>query len=52
MEDLRSKVGLDIKTLKWHLSVLEHGYCVEKIVKRGELVYKLTQEGQIVDYLE
>ncbi len=52
IEDLQSSTGLDNETLKWHLSVLEHGFCVEKAIKQGKLVYKLTQEGRVVDYLE
>jgi predicted transcriptional regulator len=49
---LESSTGLDETTLKWHLSVLEHGFCVEKEIKHGKLIYKLTQEGKVVDYLE
>jgi len=52
IEDLQSTTGLDNETLKWHLSVLEHGFCVEKDIKQGKLVYKLTQEGRVVDYME
>jgi len=52
VEDLQSSTGLDNDTLKWHLSVLEHGFCVKKGIKQGKLVYKLTQEGRVVDYLE
>ena len=52
IEDLHSRVGLDNETLKWHLNVLEHGFCVEKDVKHGKLVYKLTQEGKVIDYME
>jgi DNA-binding transcriptional ArsR family regulator len=52
IEDLQSSTGLDHDTLKWHLSVLEHGFCIEKDIKQGKLVYKLTQEGRVVDYLE
>ena len=52
IEDLESSTGLDGKTLKWHLSVLEYGFCVEKEIKQGKLFYKLTQEGKVVDYLE
>ena len=51
IEELKSSTGLDINTLKWHLSVLEHGFCVEKEVKKGKTIYKLTQEGKVVDYL-
>ena len=52
IEDLQSSTGLDNDTLKWHLSVLEHGFCIEKYSKQGKLVYKLTQEGRVVDYME
>jgi len=51
-EDLESKTGLGEETLKWHLSVLEHGFCVEKDNRQGKVVYKLTQEGRVVDYIE
>jgi DNA-binding transcriptional ArsR family regulator len=52
IEDLRFSTGLDPSTLRWHLSVLGHGFCVERDMKDGEPVYKLTQEGRVVDYLE
>ena len=51
-EDLESKTGLDKETLKWHLSVLEHGFCIEEDNKQGKVIYKLTQEGRVVDYIE
>jgi DNA-binding transcriptional ArsR family regulator len=52
IEDLESRTGLDKETLKWHLSILEHGFCVEKENKQGKMVYNLTQEGRVVDYME
>ncbi|MCK4482035.1 winged helix-turn-helix transcriptional regulator [Candidatus Bathyarchaeota archaeon] len=52
IEDLQSRTGLDNDTLNWHLSVLEQGFCIEKNIEEGKLVYKLTQEGEVVDYLE
>jgi len=51
-EDLKSRTGLDNDTLKWHLSILEQGFCIAKDIKQGKLIYKLTQEGKVVDYLE
>ena len=51
IEELKSSTGLDTDTLRWHLSVLEHGFCVEKDTKKGKTIYKLTQEGRVVDYL-
>jgi len=52
LETLQSMTELDARTLEWHLSILEHGFCVEKEVRDGETFYKLTQEGKVVDYVE
>lgn len=52
LEELASKTGLSDETLKWHLNILEHGFCVEKENRQGKLVYKITQEGRVVDYVE
>ncbi len=52
VKDLESVTGLGKESLEWHLSVLEHGFCVEKVMKQGKMVYKLTQEGKVVDYME
>ena len=52
IEALQSGTGLDPEKLSWHLSILEHGFCVEKEVKKGKTVYRLTQEGKVVDYLD
>lgn len=47
-----SKTGLENGALKWHLDILEHGFCVEKKADSGKLIYTLTQEGKVVDYME
>lgn len=52
IETLEASTGLDAKTLDWHLSILEHGFCVEKEEKEGETLYRLTQEGKVVDYVD
>ena len=52
IEALRSRTGLDDDVLKWHLNVLENGFCVEKGLEQGKLVYKITQEGRVIDYLK
>jgi len=49
---LQSRTGLDNDTLNWHLSILEHGFCIEKHIEEGNLVYKRTQEGKVVDYMK
>jgi hypothetical protein len=51
-EDLQWMAGLAKIDLEWHLSVLEQGFCVERDIKQGKPVYKLTQEGKVVDRLE
>lgn len=51
-EELQADTGLNPAALQWHLTFLEHACCVEREVKEGSTVYKLTQEGQVVDFLE
>ena len=43
---------LDIKTLNWHLKILEDGFCVECACKGDQRRYVLTQEALVVDYLD
>ncbi len=50
--DLKLQTGLDVETLNWHLYLLENGFCVEKDTIEGKLVYKLTQEGRVIEYLK
>lgn len=52
IEKLLSKTGLENEALKWHLNMLEHGFCIEKKTDSGKLLYELTQEGKVVDYME
>jgi predicted transcriptional regulator len=50
-EELKAKTDLNRTILKWHLSVLESGFCIEKEAKHGTIIYKLTQEGKVVNYI-
>ena len=52
IKDLQASTGLDLDTLNWHLNLLEYGFCIEKEIKKGKIVYRITQEGEIVDYLK
>ena len=52
VEALGERRGMEEKALTWHLSMLEHGFCVEKQERGGEAVYGLTQEGRVVDYVD
>lgn len=49
--ELEEATGLDAKTLDWHIRMLEHGFCVERIEDEGNTVFKITQEGKVVDTL-
>ena len=51
-EELAAKTGLGETALKWHLSMLESGLCVEKENRQGRSVYKLTQYGKVINYME
>lgn len=50
--DLKADTGLDPAILKWHLDILENACCVVKDIKNGDLTYNLTQEGEVVTYLD
>ncbi len=52
IDNLKTKTNLDETTLKWHLDVLINGLCVEKRDENGEMVYKLTKYGKVIDYLK
>ena len=52
IEDLKSNLDLDETTLDWHMKVLEHGFCVEKEEQNGETIYKLTEEGEVIDFMD
>ncbi|UCH02302.1 MAG: winged helix-turn-helix transcriptional regulator [Candidatus Bathyarchaeota archaeon] len=52
IKNLQASTGLDPDILNWHLNLLEYGFCIEKEIKKGKIVYRITQEGEIVDYLK
>jgi predicted transcriptional regulator len=52
LEELKTRTNIDEKTLKWHLDILEWGYCVEKQMKQDHAYYLMTKEGQVVDYVD
>jgi len=49
---LEERLGVDAKTLDWHMRILEDGYCVERVEEGGVTRFALTQEGLVVDYVE
>lgn len=50
--DLASALGLDERTLRWHIDILVYGFCVEKEEKDGVTVYNITDEGRVVDFVD
>ncbi len=50
-EELENKTGMDKSVLEWHLNVLETGFCIEKENQKGKIIFKLTQEGKVVNYM-
>lgn len=51
-EELLFITGLEEKVLRWHLEILENGFCVEKAEREGTVFYSLTEEGKVVEYIE
>jgi DNA-binding transcriptional ArsR family regulator len=49
---LEERLGVDAKTLDWHMRILEDGYCVERVEGGDATRFVLTQEGLVVDYVE
>ena len=52
VDEFVKELGIDYKTLDWHLRSLEHGFCVERTGEADETRFMLTSEGKIVDYLD
>ena len=46
-DEIREEIKIQDAILKYHLEVLEAGYCIEK---EGE-TYTATQEGTVAEYL-
>ena len=51
-EALAKATGLDEKTLGWHMELLEYGYCVEARSTAEGDIYVLTQEGEVVNFMD
>jgi len=52
IESISDDIGLDKKTVGWHLKVLLDGFCVEEVFENDKAKYSLTQEGLVVDYMD
>ncbi len=49
---LTATTGLDASALQWQLDILEYGSCVEKVRRDGDVLYRITQEGKVVNYVD
>lgn len=52
IRDIQSETALNIETLNWHLQILEYGSCVRQKLISGKIVYEITQEGEVIDFME
>jgi DNA-binding transcriptional ArsR family regulator len=46
-DEIMKRLNLTRKELDYHLKILEWGFCIE----RSENGWKITKEGEIIDYL-
>jgi|Deesub1362A_J573_1020465.scaffolds.fasta_scaffold00201_16 predicted transcriptional regulator len=46
--EIISELGISSEELKYHLRILERGFC---IVKTHNNTWKLTKEGEVIDHL-
>ena len=51
-EEIGTKTELSAEALRWHLGLLESVRCVETENAAGNLVYRLTQAGRVVEFME
>jgi DNA-binding transcriptional ArsR family regulator len=49
---LSNALGLEAKTLEWHLNMLIYGYCIEKKNTDEGILFEITQEGLVVDFMD
>lgn len=52
IEALSTATGLDAKSLDWHMKLLEYGFCVERKKGKDGVLFQLTKEGLVVDYMD
>ena len=54
IEEIAAKTNLTQEALNWHITILESGRfaCIEKENKPEYVVFKLTQAGRVINYLE
>lgn len=49
---LEKNLEMDKKTLAWHIKMLQDGYCLETYFINEVEHFKVTEEGNVVDYIE
>lgn len=51
-ERLATRLRIDVKSLSWHLEFLEYGHCITRKRDDARIVYMLTKEGNVINYLD
>jgi predicted transcriptional regulator len=51
-EFIQSETTLDTGILKWHVEILEYGSCIKQKANKGKVIYQITQEGEVVDFMK
>lgn len=52
LQVLQARTGMRAEELDWHLRILEYGFCVEHEVRSNDTFYRLTKEGNVVDFVD
>ena len=52
IEELQEHLNMDPNTVKWHIKILEDGYCLEIKKQDGKECFNVTDEGDVVDFIE
>jgi predicted transcriptional regulator len=52
LKAISNKTGIDEKIIEWHLQILEDAYCISRKNSGDTEKIRLTQEGEVIDYLE
>ena len=52
LADISEKTKIDEKTLEWHLQILEDGFCIKRIKEGPQEEFIITQEGNVIEYLD
>jgi DNA-binding transcriptional ArsR family regulator len=52
IKELEQQLEMDPKSLNWHIKILQDGYCLETYLMFEIEHYRVTEEGNVIDYIE